>query len=309
MPDIGHLYLFPLLFGVIYLLIKLALQQRIGSAKPFNNKWTNLVYNLSYVAPFEWFVDQKEDKIKETERKISRAGLDNYLDARTLSALQAALFFIGIAVFAFLMIGLEPIINVLAFLVGMDGGAENIPQNILTSLRFLTLILAMFIPLSVNILISQRIKIKKMRLLSDLPLLQMFISLMLRSDATIEDMFFTLTTTETSYQAIFQVAYRKYLRNHEEAFNYLHEEFQDTPITETLILLQNFNEYARVDTIIAIENNQEKILEDTSQAKQKANQFDGAIAVISFALPFVGLALLGLAPVLYMVVQSIQDSL
>lgn len=309
MPNIGNLYLFPLFFGVIYLLVKLALQQRIGNAKPFKNKWTNLVYNLSFVPPFEWFVDKKEDKIKETERKIMRAGLEDYLDARTLSALQAALFFAGIIVFFLLMIGLEPIINLLSFMVGMSGGSEGVPQNILTALRFLSLIVAMTLPISVNVFVNQRIKHRAMRLLSDLPLLQMFISLMLRSDATVEEMFFTLTTTETSYQEIFEVAYRKYLRNHADAFEFLHDEFENTPITETLILLENFNEYARIDTVIAIENNQEQILEETSQAKQKANQFDSAIAVVSFALPFIGLGLLALAPVLYMAVESIQDSI
>ena len=146
-------------------------------------------------------------------------------------------------------------------------------------------------------------------MLSDLPLLQMFISLMLRSEATVEEMFYTLTTTETSYQEIFQVAYRKYLRSHEDAFEYLHEQFDDTPITETLTLLENFNEYARIDTVIAIENNQEQILEQTSQAKQKANQFDGAIAVVSFALPFIGLGLLALAPILHMAIQSITGTI
>lgn len=309
MPDIGILYLLPLIIAIIYLLVRLGLQQRIGNARPFRNKWTNLAYNLSFVAPFEWFVDKKEDKIKEANRKIYRAGLEEYLDARTLSSLTAGLFFIGIVVFFVILVGLEPIIAVLSFLVGMSGGAEGVPPNILMILRFLALIVAVMLPMSVNIMISQRIKHKQMRLLSDLPLLQMFMSLMLRSDATIEEMFFTLTTTETSYQEIFQVAYRKFLRDREDAFDYLHEEFDGTPITETLVLLENFNEYARVDTVVAIENNQEKVLEDTSQAKQKANQFDNAIAVVSFALPFIGAGLLGLAPVIYMVTQTIQDSI
>lgn len=309
MINLGNLYLFPLFFGVIYLLVRLALQQRIGNAKPFDNKWMNLVYNLSFVAPFEWFVDQNENKIKKTEKKIAQAGLENHLDARTLSALQASLFFIGLILFFLFMIGLQPLITLLSFAVGISDGSSTIPPNALTSILFIVLIITMMLPLSVNAVIYQRIKHRRMRLISDLPLLQMFISLMLRSEATVEEMFYTLTTTETSYQEIFQVAYRKYLRSHEDAFEYLHEQFDDTPITETLTLLENFNEYARIDTVIAIENNQEQILEQTSQAKQKANQFDSAIAVVSFALPFIGLGLLALAPVLYMAVQSIQNSI
>lgn len=309
MPDLGLLYLFPLVFGIVYLLVKLGLQQRIGTAKPFKNKWTNLSYNLSFVSPFKYMISKDEDKIKEKNHKISRAGLENYLDARTLSSLQAGLFFIGLIAFFLVLIGLEPLIRLLIFLVGMSASDTVIPQDLLAIISFVSLILAVVAPLSVELYINQRIKNRQVNLISDLPLLQMFMSLMLRSEATIEDMLYTLTTTETSYQEIFEVAYRKYLRNHEEAFDYLHREFKGTPIIETLILLEGFNDYARMDTIIAIENNQETIIEQTSLAKQKSNQFDNAIAVVSFALPFISVGLLALAPILYMVLDTIQNSI
>lgn len=309
MLDIGLLYLFPLVFVILYLLVQLALQQRIGRARPFANKWSNLLYNLSFVAPFEWFVDKREDEEKKINRKISRAGLEGVLDARTQQTLQVSLFFVAIIIFILLMVAMEPLLNTLFFLVGMEGKVGENGGNAMVIIRLGTLLLTMALPVSLTVVMSRKIKQREMALFKDLPMLQMFITLMLRSDATIEEMLYTLTTTETAYQSLFQVAYRKFVRNQSDAFQFLYEAFAGTPIIETLQMLERFNDYAKVDTILAIENNQEQVILDTAEAKRKVNQFKNVTAAISFALPFLALGFLGLGPILYFVLEAMNNAL
>lgn len=309
MPDLGLLYLFPLIFGMVFLLVQLALQQRIGNAKPFANKWSNLLYNLSFVAPFEWFVDKREDEERAMNHKLERADLTHLLDARTQQTLQVALFFIGIVIFALVLIGLEPLLNLFLFLVGMPANAGEGNGQALMIARLSVFLIILLGPISVPFLIGRRIRQRQLYFLKDLPLLQMFITLMLRSDATVEEVLYTLTTTETSYQDIFQVAYRMHLRNKGEAFAYLYEEFEDTPIIHTLEWLESYNEYAKIDTILSIENNQEDVIEATAEAKRKVGQIQGIIAAASFTLPFVALGLLGIAPIIYMVIDTLNNAL
>lgn len=308
MPDIGMLYLYPIVFAVLYLLVKLALQQRIGTAKPFHNKWTNLLYNLSFVAPFEWFVDKREDEERKMNRQLEDAGLRHVLDARTQQTMQVALFLVGIVVFVLILIGLEPLLSLLLFLVGMEGNPGENTQMMMIA-RLVIFLVVLGLPISVPFLITRRKKRRQLHFLKDLPLLQMFITLMLRSDATREEVFYTLTTTETSYQGIFQVAYRRYLRNPQEAFDFLYDEFDGTPIVETLSMLERYNEYARIETILSIENNQEDVVDATADAKRKVNQLQGIIATASFALPFLALGLLGIAPIIYMVIDTLNNAL
>lgn len=309
MPDLGHLYLVPLITGMVYLLVKLALQQKMGNEKPFDNKWSNLLYNLSFVAPFSWFVDKREDEERKINHKIMQAGLSHLLNARTQQTLQASLLFLAVFIFALMMSSLESLINLGSFLVGMKAGASSIQPNIMTIIRIVILLICLLLPASVPFVVRHKTHQRNMTFLKDLPMLQMFIGLTLRSDATIEEMLYTLTTTETSYQELFKIAYRKYLRNQKEAFEFLHEEFDGTPIAETIQILESFNEYAKIDTVLAIENNQEQVIEDTTLAKEKANQFGNIMAGISFALPFIGLGLLGIAPIIHMVVQALGNAI
>lgn len=242
-------------------------------------------------------------------RKLERADLTHVLDARTQQTLQVTLFFVGIIIFALVLIGLEPLLDLFLFLVGMPTTAgEGSGQGLMIA-RLSVFALILLGPISVPFIVGRHIRQRQLYFLKDLPLLQIFITLMLRSDATVEEVLFTLTTTETSYRDIFQVAYRMYLRNKEEAFDYLYEEFGGTPIVLTLEWLETYNEYAKIDTILSIENNQEDVVEATAEAKRKVGQIQGIIATASFALPFVALGLLGIAPIIYMVVDTLNNAL
>lgn len=311
MVDIGHLYIFPLAIGIIYLLIRLLLSQSLGRKTPFNNDYTNLFYNLADVAPFKWFVEENPKHIKALTMNhlIKEAKMEKVLDYRSATAMQIALFFMGITGFVLINLALTPLINIFSFLLNLDAYGLLSDQTTMNMIR-IGIVMVLLIPaLLIKPYLKKRAKNNEIDFIKDLPLLQLFIILMLRSNRTINEVMYVLSTTKSTYQPTFQRAYLVYLRDPHEAFDFLEEIFDGTLIIETVFTLRDYSEYDKEESIRTLENNQEEIEEFTKQARKQAEAGRNLMATVSMAFPFLAVLALGAAPLAYWALGLISNGM
>lgn len=310
MIDTGYLYIVPLGAMILYLLMQLLLNQNLKRKKPFVNDYTNLFYNLSEVAPFRWFVEEDPRHIKALKMNylIKEANMEKVMDYRSVTVMQFIFLFGGVALFVLINLSLAPLISFLAFLFNLD--AQSLTENVGT-LNQIRLVMAALM-LSPGLLIKPYLKRKarsnEIDFIKDLPLLQLFIILMLRSDRTIGEVMYVLSTTRSTYQKMFQQAYLIYLRDPEEAFTFLEEQFDGTRLIETIYTLRDYAEYDKFESIKTLENNQEDIEEFTTQARKKAEAGKNLFATVSMAFPFLAVLALGAAPLAYWALNLIAVS-
>lgn len=311
MIDIGYLYIVPIGIAILYMLLKLLLSQNLGRKKPFTNEYTNLLYNLADVMPFKWFIEQDPRHIKalKMNHMIKEADMEDTLDYKSATAMQFSFMFIGIVVFMFVNIALEPIINALAFSFNLDGGALVSDVGTMNIIRISLLFLTMAPVLMIGPYLRKKAKTSEIDFIKDLPLLQLFIILMLRSNRTINEVMHVLSTSRSTYQKTFQEAYLIFLRDPDEAFDYLEEVFDETKLIETIYTLRDFGEYAKEESIHALENNQEEIEEFTRLTRKKAEAGKNLFASVSMFFPFLAVILLGATPMAYWALSLISQAI
>lgn len=305
MIDLGYLYLVPLAFGLLAIVVRMLLSQNVKRTRPFDNDYTNLAYNLSFIAPFVWFVeeDERHEKAVAINRLIEDADMKRTINYRSFTTLQMLLFLTGTVIFLIVNIGLIPLINILAYGFNLNPEALTGDGTSLLLVRSLVFSVCVLPSLLMKLVMKRRISSREVAFLKDLPLLQLFIILMLRSNATINDVLFTLSTTDTAYRDMFAQAYRIYLREPSEAFDFLEDVFYHTKIIETVYMLRGFNQYAKEESILTLENNQSEILEHTEAARKKAEAGKNVFAQISMSFPFIAVLMLGGGPLVYYALQ------
>lgn len=311
MVDIGHLYIVPLAIGIIYFLFRLLLSQSLGRKTPFENDYTNLFYNLADVAPFRWFIEENPKHIKALTMNhlIKEAKMEHVLDYRAATALQFVLLFLGVVGFVLINVALTPIINVLSFLLNLDAYELLNDPTTMNMLRIGIVMVLLLPALLIKPYLKKRAKDNEVNFIKDLPLLQLFIILMLRSNRTINEVMYVLSTTRSTYQKTFQQAYLIYLRDPHEAFDFLEEIFDGTRIIETVYTLRDYSEYDKEESIHTLENNQEEIEEFTKQARKQAEAGKNLMATVSMAFPFLAVLALGAAPLAYWALGLISNGM
>ena len=305
MVDIGNLYLVPLMVGILYIVIKLLMSQNLGRKKPFTNHITNTLYNLADVAPFKWFVEEnpKHIKAREMNHLIREAGMEHVLDYRSATAMQFVLMLGGLIVFIMVNIALKPLIGIFAFLLNLNAQALIENQGTLNMIRVFIAIGVLIPSILIKPYLKKKANSNEIDFIKDLPLLQLFIILMLRSNRTISEVIYVLSTSKSSYRSTFEQAYLIYLRDPDEGFDFLEETFDGTRLIETIYTLRDFSEYDKSESIHSLENNQDEIEEFTKQARKKAEAGRNLFATVSMTFPFLAVLLLGAAPVAYWAFQ------
>jgi len=311
MIDTGYLYIVPLVVGIVVLTLKLLLSQNIGRKRVLNSEWGNLFYNLSAVAPFKWFIesDDRDIKVLKTNHLIKEAGMTNVMNYQSMTAMQLSLLFGGVIAFGMINIMIEPLVGIFSFLLNLD--SESILSNAgaLNLVRIFTAIIFITPGLFIKPYLKRKAKKNELAFIKDLPLLQLFISLMLRSDRTINEVLYVLSTTKSTYKSTFQRAYLIYLREPDECFDYLEETFDGTKILETVYTLRDYSEYEKEESIRTLENNQDEIEEFTKLAKKKMEAGNNVMATISMGFPFIAILLLAAGPIAYWGLEMIVTTL
>lgn len=300
-----NLYIIPLImafaiafYGLILSMPKKNMTEKLvvsydGLSSLFNNYISNTIYEISFKAPFVWFIpeDPECEKAKSIDSTITKAGYTNIMNYRVLQAGQFLLLIF--AFFATLILGtfIDSTAVVFEFLfnIKIEGGGST---------YLVVGAILMLLALVPRLYINTKASSNHSKFVSDLPVLQLFIILMIRSKRTVPEIFFVLSKSEMRYKDIFSRAYRIFLRDRQQAFVYLRSVFYNTPISDSLSILETFDNYSKEESAQMLDNQLESIIEEVASLKKNKNVLLGLLTEGSIALPFASLMVLGVVPII-----------
>jgi len=270
------------------------------NTQKFKKEFYNEMYLMSFGIPFKWFVDDDdnptEEKTKKLKKDLELAGFDQHFTLRSFMTFKV------IIMMAFLLLG-----GLILFIMKNAHHFSKIffnvevaeqPLGIQTSL--LVISICLFFALMPNLILKQKVKKKMKEDSKDIPVLQMFIILMLRSNKTIAEILYALSRVNTPHKKAFEKGYRIYLRNKGEGMSFLKEHFYGTRFVETFNLLEDIGEYAREECIRILENNLQSLVEETNTIKRRADLSKLIYSQASMIIPFTSILLLGAFPLVMM---------
>ncbi|RKO61791.1 hypothetical protein [Caldibacillus debilis] len=298
-------YLLPLLAAGIVLIGYVVFSQKLKYDPRFANDFSNRLYALSFVKPFVWFVNPNEEdpKVRKLEREIRRAGLGDVLNYRAFVSFQVLLFIVEIVLYLFFFFFLEEIIRFFDFIfrITEPTTGDFTMVKLVIALIFL---FALFIPREY---VSRRAKRNEFKFTQELSVIQLSIILMLRAKRPLSEILYFLGRNQTQYRRIFEKAYRIYLRNKQDCWNYLRKEFEGTGFVDTIDVLANIDNYSRDETVYVLEHQLETLIQLAEEGKHKGAAFGNLFSQFSMAVPFIGVGLLGALPFAMYIFSMISE--
>lgn len=264
---------------------------------------TGKLIALSYTFPFSQFIDETEESKQavEIKKKIVDAQLYNVITYRSFAVVQFLFAFFGLTFMTILMILFQ---NAPSLFPALGFTNSNLMKT-----KIFILIFSGIICVYPSLYLNSMAKSVKAQRTKDLPVLQLFLILSLKTGKSINEIFETLGTLNTRYKNIFKTAYLINLRNSKESYEYLIKEFRDTRFEFSIRALSNMMYYSRLDTVRMLENSLEDILADNKEKQEKKNLVNLFLTQGTLALPLVALFLLVLYPLLYYVITVLNNSL
>lgn len=148
---------------------------------------------------------------------------------------------------------------------------------------------------------------KKEAFIAELPLIQLFLILMIRSKRPIGEILYTLSKNEGRYKNIFSTGYRIFLRDKDAGFDYLQSAFGKSSFRDSIVVLSTAEEYEKEYSAEALQSKMPTLLDDVAASKKSRGVLRGLLSEGSIALPFVAVMLLGVGPILYSVMLSMNS--
>ena len=309
----NNTYLYPM-FLAIFIVLILIVSALISKPKkyevkrdltdrPFDNPWSNWLYELSYSEFFSAFIPETEDLAKSIEINaiIARAGLASKMNHRVYTTIQILIFlFAGFATM-FLGFVVSNSTGVIKLLFNVD-----VPAGSITPYMVIGCFLMLFalLPRLVLQFIAGN---QEEGFVKDLPVLQLFIILMIKSKRTVGEIIYTLSRTNTRYKGVFSIGYQLFIRDRKECFAYLADVFKSTGFKDTIIILETNEEYSREESINILQSKIDNLLDDVEAAKKHRGVLKGLLAEGSIALPFAAFALLSVVPVLFYALDMLSN--
>lgn len=279
--------------------------------EPFQNSWANRLYRYSYYVPFVWFIDEKEEhpKTKDVKKKLAQANLTHSFNYRSFTVLKVGVLISSIISFLFVLMVISNggmVAKVLFNIeqVDMAGGAEQS----YTQIKIVAGLVLLAVTLIPNIYLKRRADMYKFYHLKDIPVIQLFIILMLRSKKPIGEILYALSRINTRYQGIFKIGYRMYIRNKEDGLNYIKESFGETNFKETINVLRDMGEYSREDSIRLLENNMQQIIEKNNAVKRRGDLSRLVYSQSTIAIPFIAIIVLCFVPLAVLGINIFQNA-
>lgn len=301
----SYIYLLPL--GLAFILGMLVLGQTTAEqnlklsskAKPFTNNLSNRLYELSYLVPFKWFINEKEDdkKSRNVIKLINESEMGRLLDYRVFTTVQTGILIFSTILFLIfnVIVNNSPVIVKSLFNIQIDIS----DSQVLTEVKVITAMGLLFLCILPKLYLKITAKKNRYNFLKGFSILQLFIILMLKAQRPLSEVLYVLSTTNTIYKKIFANAYRIYVRNNQEGMGFLLKAFENTKFEDTIKVLCDYNEYSKKDTLIVLENGLEQITEYTNTLRTRKNIGYNVISQVSLVVPFLGFMLLGLTPIIY----------
>lgn len=261
---------------------------------PFIKPLSVRLYRWSFYVPFIWFIDdtEQEDSSLKIEDSIQKANLQHLFNYRSWMVFRVLFAFLAVAIAGIIYFFMTNV-HYLAIILGV----EIVQTPVKIDSLLLLLMIALVISLIPNLFLKFRQKQYESLYLNDIPVIQTFIILMLKSDKPLSEVLYSLTKINTRYQETFLLAYRKYIRNTEEGLDYLETSFKGTAFRETVYILRELGSYARKDSINILENNKKQIIETSNQKKRQKDLTSLVFTQALVALPFAAVLLLALMPI------------
>lgn len=247
--------------------------------------------SLSFKPPYVWFIDpeeQSKEAVKITE-EIANAQLYHALNYRSFIVIRVIFAFSGLLILAVLVL-----IATFADILFPAFVSSEMTINI----KLISLFIGGVISIFPSFWLSGKAKKTKSSRAKDLPILQLFLILSLRTGRSTKEVFNTLGYLNTQYSQIFKTAFLMYLRSPTDAFSFLREEFEHTQFEHTIKALSNMSEYSKEDTILLLEHALDEIVVGGKEKQEKRNIVNLLITQASLFLPLVALGLLVIYPII-----------
>lgn len=287
-------YLLPIFIAILIIFINIIFSQKLKYDRRFANDISNRLYALSFVKPFEWFInpDETDSKVRAEEDLIKRAGFDHVMNYRVLMTFQSVLFIIVLILYAIILLFMNQIIAFLDFIFRITEGTSSATMETRIFIGIILLV-SVLIPKQY---LKRKAKHNDFYFTQELPVIQLSIILMLRAKRPISEIMYTLGRNQTRYRKIFEKANRIYLRDKSECWEFLREEFKGTGFEDTVEVLAGTDTYSRDETIRVLENGMEFLIQRSAEQKKKGAAFGNLFSQFSMAIPFGGVLLLGAMP-------------
>lgn len=284
-------------------------------------KW---IYLMSFKVPFAWFVEDDNNLTKrgvKTQQQLKKVGLDDFFTTRSWMALKvfafvASLFAIliistfmaNLHIVFELMFGIqdvEPLSVSLSYAYPVTSNITIYPIALDMKIAGVLLMLSMY----PNFYLKGQLNKLKVAYNKDIPILQMFVILMLRSKKTIGEIIYGLSKIDTPHSNSFKTSHRIYIRSHNAGLEHLKEYFDGHRFGDTFALMEELDLYSREDTIDIMQSNLVHIIEDIKLDKQKNASSKIIYSQASMIIPFMAVILLGMVPIIYFGISQLNSAM
>ena len=275
----------------------------------FVNKWSNLLYFLSFKKPFVWFIDNDEEnpKTKEVIKNLKEAHLTHVMNYRVFTVAKFLLVTLDVLLFFVIMFVIKNIHTIFYFLFRTE--IAPITGQDLKDLYVIVILILLATLIIPNSYIKKKATESSYGALRDIPLIQMFIILMLRSNKTTSEIFYGLSQINTCYREIFYTAYLKYIRNSNECFDFLEETFKNTEFEDSLRILKSLPDYSKKDTIEILENQMNSTVAATTNKKRRKDVSGLVLSQATVMFPFIAFCILVLVPIAMYGISLLNNSM
>lgn len=262
----------------------------------FEGKFFNIINLISYSFPINVFVKEERElskREKKIEKKINELDLGYMFDLRSFMALKFFLLFISLLIFFIAMVIIKYYNN----------GSFSILEHINY------LIIIFIIPYIPDLYLRGKEKDYEKFYYDEVIILQLFMVLLIKSNATIEDIIFAFSKMNTYHKRTFQKAYRISLRNKGEALNYLEEKFKNTMFGNSFNILSNMFKYPKKDSVRILQANLRTMEKESLNQKRKKELTKFSYSQISVVIPFLITVFLGAIPFIKYGISTMVNAL
>lgn len=258
----------------------------------YDGSLTPTLIAMSYKRPYLWFIDETEasPQAQNIRQKITDAQLYSVLNYRSFTVIKLVVGVGSLMLMGILLLLVDVLAPFFPIFLGNPEDAAN--------LKIAIIVLAGLGSVFPSLWLSGQAKAVKMARSKDLPILQLFLILSLRTGRSIREILKTLGNLNTRYKTTFKTAFLIHMRSESEAFDYLKEEFRDTRFEHTIRALATMENYCREDTITLLENSLEDIVAENKEKQEKKNVVNLFLTQGALILPLVALGLLVLYPII-----------
>lgn len=262
--------------------------------KPFSKTWANDLYLISFKDPVAKFLptDDMDEKAVRTNQAIAQAGFSEMLDYRVLTTMQ--LLLLAIASILTALIGFLLVNSLETWCALFNLNPEEVSPMTVFAVIGCVLIFGALMP---KLYINSKARNVRTEFIKNLPILQIFLVSMIKSNRPIHDILYTLGNAETVYRTIFSNAYRIYVRDKDSAYDYLQSAFSGTGWVNSIAVLRTSERFSRDETYKTLNSQIHDLEEEVSLMKSGKRNLKSLISEGSIALPFLAVMLLGIVPV------------